>query len=456
AFVAQALSLLAADLTHTTLPQSLANVKVSDAAAASGISESDLQRLAQIFVSASRKVALPGGCALGHTNGLAAAENILLLNILAGNLGQEGGLFMMPDFPIYPDLVNRPSTLAEAKALVDKMNNGQIKTLLVHGANPVYELPKALGFEEAIKKVGQVISFASFPDETALQADYVLPDHTPLESWGYQKVSTGSDRPVVSGLQPVVVPIYNTRSTADVLLAAVQAAGGKLAAALSYSDEVAFLQKSTTVLSEQAGFYSAPDEKAFWTRWQQLGGWWKNAPGLVSPAPSLASDQSLSPQPAAFSGDAQQYPLYLLPFPHPNLGDGHGANRPWLQETPDPMTSVMWNTWVEINPQTAAKLGVQSDDVVKISSPTGTIEAVVYEYPAIHPGVIAIPFGQGHTALGRYAKGRGANPLDLVDPKQNEAGDLAFMATRVKVTPTGRRSPLARYESEEGVYQNKK
>ncbi|HEX7974729.1 MAG TPA: molybdopterin dinucleotide binding domain-containing protein, partial [Anaerolineales bacterium] len=366
------------------------------------------------------------------------------------------GMFLMPDFPLYPDLVHRPSTLAEVKALVEKMNNGQIKTLLVHGANPIFELPKVLGFEQALKNVSRIISFASFQDETALQADYVLPDHTPLEAWGYQKVVTGSDRPTVSGLQPVVVPVHNTRSTADVLLAAVQAAGGKLAAAVSFSDEVAFLQKSISGLNDQGGFYSASDANTFWTRWQQFGGWWENSPGLASPAVSLSSDQSLTPQQAAFSGDAQQYPLYLLPFPSPNLGDGHGADRPWLQETPDPMTSVMWNTWVEINPATAAKLGVQSDDVVKITSPVGSIEAVVYEYPAIHPGVVAIPFGQGHTALGRYAKDRGVNPLDLVDAKQNEAGDLAFMATRVKVTPAGRRSPVARYESEEGVYQNKK
>jgi len=42
--------------------------------------------------------------------------------------------------------------------------------------------------------------------------------------------------------------------------------------------------------------------------------------------------------------------------------------------------------------------------------------------------------------------------LDLLDKQQNESGNLAFMATRVKITPTGKTRRLARYESREGVY----
>jgi anaerobic selenocysteine-containing dehydrogenase len=118
-----------------------------------------------------------------------------------------------------------------------------------------------------------------------------------------------------------------------------------------------------------------------------------------------------------------------------------------LQEIPDPMTTVMWNSWVEMNPQTARQLGVKNDDVVKITSPAGEVEAIVYEYQGIHPEVVAIPIGQGHTAFGRYAQGRGINPLDLLTTGVNAAGNLASMATRVKITPTGRSKKLARYES---------
>ena len=59
----------------------------------------------------------------------------------------------------------------------------------------------------------------------------------------------------------------------------------------------------------------------------------------------------------------------------------------------------MWNTWVEINPEVAAELGIYDDDVVRVVSDFGTIEVSVYIYPGIRPDTLAIPFGQGQTNL---------------------------------------------------------
>ena len=120
-----------------------------------------------------------------------------------------------------------------------------------------------------------------------------------------------------------------------------------------------------------------------------------------------------------------------LPFVSPMLGEA-GANKPWLQEVPDPTTTVMWNTWVEMNPATAEKLGIEDQDVVRVVSPVGSVEATVYKYPAIRPDTIAMPFGQGHTAYGRFAAKRGANPADLLGTRLNEAGDLAFGSMKVR------------------------
>jgi anaerobic selenocysteine-containing dehydrogenase len=127
------------------------------------------------------------------------------------------------------------------------------------------------------------------------------------------------------------------------------------------------------------------------------------------------------------------------------LGEA-GANKPWLQEVPDPMTTVMWNSWVEINPKTAEELGVANDDVVKVVSAFGEVEVSVLVYPAIRPDVIAIPFGQGHTAYGRYAERRGANPSILFGKTFNGAGDLAFAGVKVKIEKTGKKQPLSRME----------
>ena len=428
--VALALGKLLADR-GWTLPLDVSAVDVNAAAQAAGIPLEKLEHLADLAARAEHPLFIPGGGTLGHANGLAAARSVLALNLGAGALGQPGGIFLAP-------AAAKSSSLLEVQALIERMRSGQVETLFIHGANPVFELPPALGFTQALENVKQVISFASYPDETAMLSDYLLPDHSPLESFGYQRTLAGADRPTFSGMQPVVVPLYDTRASADVLLSAGR---------LPYGDVVSFIQgKVAPMLSQSGGNVEAPEIATFWSRYLQFGGWWslnQELTGVVAQPDLIAS--------AAPVGALGQGQFHLVTFPT-QMGDGSGANRPWLQETPDPSTTVTWNTWVEINPVTAEELGLHDDDIVKITSPSGEVEAVVYKFPAIRPDTVAIPFGQGHTALGRWAEGRGVNPANLLSPTLNEAGDLAFGDTLVTLTATGRRRPISRLESKAGVY----
>lgn len=448
--LALALGRLVSEAKGGAIPQAFLDVDVPAIAEQTGVSEETLAHLADLLARAEHPLAVPGGAALGGANALETAQAILTLNALLGNPGRPGGVFLTPSLPVWPDQNRLPNTLTDAAALVEKMKAGKVKVLFVHGVNPVFEFPAALDFAGALANVPLVISFASFPDETAAQADFIFPDHTPLEAWGYQFAAPAADRPVLSGSQPVVVPFYNTRATADLLLAAVQAIGGTLAAAVPYKDEVEFLQQSVLgLVTEKGGYFSAPEINTFWAQWQQFGGWWPAEASLLAPAAASSLTRSLRLPEAQFSGEGE---FHLHVYPSPLMGDGTGANKPWLQETPDPMTTVMWNSWVEINPQVAEELGLHDDDVVRIVSPYGEIEASVYRYPAIRPDVIAIPFGQGHEALGRYAAGRGSNPARLLGAGMNAAGDLVFAGVKVKIEKTGKKRELARKESILGVY----
>ncbi|GAB4419347.1 MAG: hypothetical protein Kow002_06900 [Anaerolineales bacterium] len=435
--VALAIGKLAAEA-HGEVPAAFEEVNVEEIAHAADVSVELLETVAMHWAEAERPLAIPGGAALAHSNGLQTAEAVFALNAAAGNFGQAGGVFLSPAAPGV-DEYHRPASMEEMSAFVDKMKSGAIKTLFVHGVNPVFELPKALGFEEALKNVETVISFATFPDETAMLADYIFPDRHGLESWGYQRIATGTPNAALASAQPVVVPLeqFAVMSTADVLIAA---------AGLPYNDEVAFIQaKIAPLMADKNANFNADDEAAFLAYFQQFGGWWSKAESLSAPA---ASAKPIEVQQAEFEGEGE---FYLLPFMSPVLAES-GANKPWLQEVPDPMTTVMWNSWVEINAEIAHELGIEDDDVVKIISDAGEIELPVYRYPAIRPDTIAIPFGQGHSAYGRYAEGRGANPADVLGIKFNQAGDLAFAATRVKIQKTGKKQELSRLESKLGVY----
>ncbi len=446
--VALAIGKLVAEARGAAIPASFGTVDLEAVSSAAGVSRKTLEHVAQLILDAASPIAIPGGQALGQSNGLSIAESVLVFNALTDNVGKPGGMFVSPLSP-NEDVYRRPVSAQEMSDFIGQMNSGGVKTLFIHGVNPVFELPKSLGFEDALKNVGTVISFATFPDETTVQSDYILPDHHGLESWGYQRISAGSTQSVLSGAQPVVSPFQDTRATADVLIAAAQLAGGNIAQALPFKDEVEFIQsKLANLVSEADGSFAAPEINSFAAYFQQHGGWWKKTAETSAISASGALGKTLNTEPAKFAGQGE---FFFLPYVSPTLGES-GANKPWLQELADPMTTVMWNTWVEINPETAHELGIENDDVVKIVSEAGEVEVPVYLYPAIRPDVIAMPFGQGHTAYGRYAQGRGANPADILGLHFNEAGDLAFAGMKVNIEKTGRQQPLSRLESRIGVY----
>src|SRR3989475_221285 len=136
-----------------------------------------------------------------------------------------------------------------------------------------------------------------------------------------------------------------------------------------------------------------------------------------------------------FDGDASEYAFHFLPYPSQALLDGSLAHLPLLQELPDPMSSAVWSSWVEINTQTADRLGVRQGDWVEITSRQGTIRVPAFPSPGIAPDVVAMPAGQGHENFTRYATGRGANPISILAPiVESETGALAWAATRVKIT----------------------
>src|SRR5690349_19856825 len=455
--VALALGKLVAEARGGTVPDVFANVDLKAAVLNAGMGMDTLKHIAELVVQAQSPIAIPGGSALGLSNGLQTAEAILTINALTDNLGKTGGVLLSPLSP-NEDAYHRSASMQEMADLVEKMKSGAIKTLLVHGVNPVFELPKSLGFSDALKNVGTVISFATFADETAVASDYVFPDRHGLESWGYQRVATGTSQSVLSGLQPVVTGVYDkdtptivfdARGTADVLIAAATAAGDKAAQALPFSDEVAYLQsKLNSLVGQTDGSFAASDINTFSAIFQQNGGWWKNT-NLISP-PAAADVLGKNVQ-VAETDFANEGEFFFKPYLSPTLGEA-GANIPWLQQLADPTTTVMWNTWVEINPKKAEELGIDDDDVVRIVGPAGAVEASVYKYPAIRPDTIAMPFGQGHTAYGSYAQGRGVNPADVLSANFNEAGDLAFSGVKVKIEKTGKKRELARMEGKLGVY----
>jgi anaerobic selenocysteine-containing dehydrogenase len=166
--------------------------------------------------------------------------------------------------------------------------------------------------------------------------------------------------------------------------------------------------------------------------WAEIKDARQRAGGSAKAVPPRASGTRVTTP--TFDGDAAQYPFYFLPYASQAFFDGSSAHLPWLQEMPDPLTSAMWSSWVEINAGTAAKMNIAQGDLVDVTSSQGTVRAPAFVSPGIAPDVIAMPVGQGHETFTRYASKRGVNPISIVAPvTEAETGALAWAATRVKI-----------------------
>jgi molybdopterin-containing oxidoreductase family iron-sulfur binding subunit len=88
--------------------------------------------------------------------------------------------------------------------------------------------------------------------------------------------------------------------------------------------------------------------------------------------------------------------------------------------------------------------GWKAGDRVTLKSKTDSLTAPVYGYEGLHPDVSAMTIGQGHTAYGRYARGKGLNPLSLLTATVDDAsGGLTYAVPLKHLTGTGARQQLA-------------
>jgi molybdopterin-containing oxidoreductase family iron-sulfur binding subunit len=311
------------------------------------------------------------------------------------------------------------------------MESGAIETVIVAGANPVYGLPKSLGFAEAYAGIANRVSLGSHLDETAAASNWLLPANHELESWGDAEIRPG----IWAVAQPVMRPLFDTRQAEDVLLSIAAATGRS---SFEMEDWKSWLEAGWRASYAQAAPGPAPFED-FWFELLQAGAVRRSAyePGLAPTlTPAAANYQFNLPEPV--SG------LTLTTFATAQFYDGRGANRSWMQELPDAVSKAVWNSWVEMHPATAEPLGLETGDLVEVRTSAGSVTAPAFLYEGIRPDTIALPLGQGHTQYGRNAQGRGVNALDLLDGTvDGRSGALAFAGASVQVTAVGGRGTLA-------------
>ncbi|MEO3736495.1 tetrathionate reductase subunit A [Shewanella baltica] len=342
------------------------------------------------------------------------------------------------------------------------------------------------------------ISIDSFINETSALSDYIVPDTLTYESWGWTSAWQGTLTKVATGRWPIVEPRVTKMASGDVVCMesflsqvamklqlpgfgenAVKAADGSLhplTRAADYSlygaANVAYLGKAVADINAEDMYLSGvsriqselnarlkPDEVkkvsylfARGGRFEEMRGARDDAgnPSKVWPKPMMLWNPDVGSrrnsltgefmsgcprlyQPALADGtpldkafDKSQWPLLISSYKsHTMSSMSIGSDR---------LRQVHPNNPVRLNEKTATRLSINTGDTVKISTPNGSVIALVECVAGVHPDCIAIEHGYGHKELGardtvideikivanpRIRVGINMNDLNLFDPSRH-------------------------------------
>lgn len=126
----------------------------------------------------------------------------------------------------------------------------------------------------------------------------------------------------------------------------------------------------------------------------------------------------------------QDYPLFLINWKEASHTHTRTQNNPWLLE-------IKPDNPLIVHPSTAERFGFGDGDEVLVESPYGQVKARAKVTRRIHPEVVGLQHGFGHTALGRNAKGRGTRD-GLLRPTKADA--LSGMSLHKEACVTLRRA----------------
>lgn len=388
-----------------------AHVSLESAASEAGLSLDKVKHLAQALGHAKAAVVLPAeDLSLGDQAVMHHAA-VLLLNKALGAIGR----FYNYEASKGLDRVPSHNGIAE---LIKSLNAGGVELLIVKGTNPAYNLPKNLNFAAAFAKAGFSIAFSDSMDETAALADVVIPVTHDLESWGEVNSYTGIDML----MQPVMRPRWQAKQAEDHLIDWLLAANPGSLAQSNYHE-----------------YLKASWGSRFPGSWRdalKLGGNFNLAEGTDQPLSGNLAASYFAQAKGAISGTS------LLLIDSANLGDGFAANRGWMQELPESMTGVTWDSWLEMSAQTAAGLNVSYGDLVAVKVGSVSLEVPAFLSDTISNNVVTLATGQGHSHFSDEYN-RGVNAFELFSGKFNDAGCYYAGPMTVSLSATGVKRPLA-------------
>lgn len=392
--------------------------------------EADLGETAKRFLEAvvedlkangGKSLVIAGDQQPAYVHALAHAINAQL-----GNVGKT---------VIYTDPVEARATnqTEEIKTLAAEIKDGKVQLLVIIDANVAYNAPGDLAFADALASVPLKVHLGLWVDETGSLATWHIPAAHSLETWSDARAFDGT----VSIIQPLIEPLYQGK-TAHELLAAL----------LGQTD-------------------ADPLEivKTYWSTRLNGGGdaAWQAAlaTGVVSGTEAATRTPTLNLAGLPEVEVAQGTEIVFRP--DPSIWDGRYSNNGWLQETPRPISKLVWDNAVLMSPRTAIKLlslPFNADDlkgdskdvaatrareialealtkvngkIVRLNYKGGSMELPLWLAPGHAEDSVTVTLGYGRTAGGNVAsEAQGINVYPV------RTSDAPWFGTNLEVLDTGK------------------
>jgi molybdopterin-containing oxidoreductase family iron-sulfur binding subunit len=335
---------------------------------------------------------------------------------------------------------------AGLQTLVNDMNAGTVDLLLILGGNPVYTAPVDLKFADAMGKVPVRAHLGLFEDETAARCHWNISETHYLEMWS----DVRSDDGTVTIIQPLIAPLYGSKSAHEVMSAlsagaersgydlvraywnrpgaftAARAATPAVAPAAAAPGGAAPAGAATAAAAAAAAAAFDRD----WRKWLHDG----VVPNTAFAPKAVAVQANFASQ-AEPAGTGQG--LEVVFRPDPTVHDGRFSNNAWLQEVPKSLTKLTWDNAALISPATADRLRLVSGDVVELKQGDRALLIPVWLAPGQAPDTLTLHLGYGRSRAGRAGTGSG---FDVNALRTMAAPDIL---AGVELTKTGDTYDLA-------------
>jgi Fe-S-cluster-containing dehydrogenase component len=280
------------------------------------------------------------------------------------------------------------STARDLRELVDDIRTGAVEILFIIGGNPVYDAPVDFEFAELLKKISRTVHIGLYDDETAAHCQWHIPEAHELESWSDARAFDGT----VTIMQPMIEPLFGGRSRHELLSALLEEAP-----ATSYDIVRAFWQRQ----------HPGADFEQVWRKslHDGISNFQFSAASAPVPTPSFTSIGNRK------SGIENS--VTLLIRPDPRMHDGRFANNAWLQELPNPHTTIVWDNAALISPVTAKRLDLENNDIVDLKFRGRKVRASVWILAGQANDCVTVNLGYGRTHVGSAGNGVGFNAYAL-------------------------------------------